>query len=65
MHDNRLFASQGFEGTTTLQIAGEGGVTEPLLYYHFKGKDELFTHFLPPTMQHSAFFVGIQPFDPK
>ena len=40
----RLFATQGFDGTTTLQIAGEAGVTEPLIYYHFKGKDELFTH---------------------
>jgi AcrR family transcriptional regulator len=39
----RLFAAQGFDGTTTLQIAREAGVTEPSIYYHFKGKDELFT----------------------
>ena len=39
----RLFATQGFDGTTTQQIAREAGVTEPLIYYHFKGKDELFT----------------------
>ena len=38
-----LFASQGFDGTTTLQIAHEAKVTEPLIYYHFKGKDDLFT----------------------
>jgi AcrR family transcriptional regulator len=42
----RLFAEQGFDGTTTLQIAGEAGVTEPLIYYHFKGKDELFASIL-------------------
>lgn len=42
----RLFASQGFEGTTTLQIAAEAGVTEPLIYYHFRGKDEVFTSIL-------------------
>lgn len=42
----RLFAAQGFEGTTTLQITKEAGATEPLLYHHFKGKDELFTHIL-------------------
>jgi len=36
----RLFAEQGFEGTTTLQIAHEADVTEPLIYYHFKGKDQ-------------------------
>jgi AcrR family transcriptional regulator len=39
----RLFAAQGFDGTTTVQIAREAGVTEPLIYYHFKGKDDLFT----------------------
>lgn len=39
----RLFATQGFDGTTTLQITKEAGATEPLLYHHFKGKDELYT----------------------
>jgi len=42
----RLFATQGFDGTTTLQITKEAGATEPLLYHHFKGKDDLFTHIL-------------------
>jgi len=41
-----LFATQGFDGTTTIQIAREAGVTEPLIYYHFKGKDELFTRII-------------------
>ncbi len=39
----KLFSIQGFDNTTTLQIAKESGVTEPLLYYHFKGKEEIFT----------------------
>jgi len=39
----RLFAQHGFEDTTTLGIAREAGVTEPLLYYHFRGKDEIFS----------------------
>jgi AcrR family transcriptional regulator len=42
----RLFARQGFDGTTTLQIAAEAKATEPLIYYHFKGKDEIFTNIL-------------------
>ena len=42
----RLFGSIGFDATTTLEIANEACVTEPLIYYHFKGKDELFTHSL-------------------
>ncbi len=41
-----LFASQGFDGTTTKAISDKAGVTEPLLYYHFSGKDEIFTSIL-------------------
>ena len=41
-----LFASQGFDATTTLQIATTAGVTEPVIYYHFNNKDGLFTHIL-------------------
>jgi len=38
-----LFATQGYDGTTTIQIAKDADVTEPLLYYHFTGKDEIYT----------------------
>jgi AcrR family transcriptional regulator len=38
----RLFVSIGFDATTILEIADEADVTEPLIYYHFKGKHELF-----------------------
>ena len=41
-----LFATQGFDGTTTIQLSKEAGVTEPLLYYHFTGKDEIYTSIL-------------------
>jgi len=37
----RLFGSIGFDATTTLEIADEADVTEPLINYHFKGKHEL------------------------
>ena len=53
----RLFALQGFDGTTTIQIAREAGVTEPLIYYHFKGKDDLFTHIIAATF--SEYFSRI------
>jgi AcrR family transcriptional regulator len=52
-----LFATQGFDGTTTIQIAREAGVTEPLIYYHFKGKDDLFTHIIAATF--SEYFSRI------
>jgi len=53
----RLFATQGFDATTTLQIAREAGVTEPLIYYHFKGKDDLFTRIIDATF--SEYFSRI------
>ncbi|RLB32356.1 MAG: TetR/AcrR family transcriptional regulator, partial [Deltaproteobacteria bacterium] len=42
----RLFAERGYEGTTTAGIAREAGVTEPLIYYHFTGKEDLFNYIL-------------------
>jgi len=53
----RLFATQGFEATTTIQLAREAGVTEPLIYYHFKGKDDLFTRIIETTF--SEYFSRI------
>ncbi len=38
----RLFASQGYETTTTLQVSREVGVTEPTIFYHFKNKRYFF-----------------------
>jgi AcrR family transcriptional regulator len=52
-----LFANQGFDATTTQQIARESGVTEPLIYYHFKGKDDLFTRIIGNTF--SEYFSRI------
>jgi len=50
----RLFDPTGFDATTTLEIAAEADVTESLIYYHFKSKDELFilvirVHPYPPN----------------
>ncbi|MFC1515783.1 TetR/AcrR family transcriptional regulator [Thermodesulfobacteriota bacterium] len=44
-----LFAVQGFEATTTMDIIKEANATEPLIYYHFKGKDELYTRIIEST----------------
>ncbi|MCS7033302.1 MAG: TetR/AcrR family transcriptional regulator [Phycisphaerae bacterium] len=38
----RVFARSGYDGTTTAQIARAAGVTEPILYRHFRSKQELF-----------------------
>jgi AcrR family transcriptional regulator len=45
----QLFSKQGFDGTTTLEIAEAAHVTETVIYYHFKNKDGLFTHILVTT----------------
>ena len=44
-----LFSKQGFDGTTTFELAKTAHVTEPVIYYHFKNKDGLFTHILIST----------------
>ncbi len=36
-----LFATQGFDGTATAQIAKQAGVASGTLFFHFKSKEEL------------------------
>jgi TetR/AcrR family transcriptional regulator len=36
-----LFSERSFDGATTREIATRAGVTQPLLHYHFRSKDEL------------------------
>jgi AcrR family transcriptional regulator len=38
----RLFARQGFQGTTTKEIAQHAGVTEALIFRHFPSKEDLY-----------------------
>jgi AcrR family transcriptional regulator len=38
-----LFAEKGFRGTTTRALASALGVTEPVLYQHFRTKRDLYT----------------------
>jgi len=38
----KLFSERGFRGTTTRALADAIGVSEPVLYEHFKSKRELF-----------------------
>jgi AcrR family transcriptional regulator len=39
----RLFGEKGFSGTTTRELASAVGVSEPVLYEHFKTKSDLYT----------------------
>ena len=38
-----LFSRQGFRGVTTRELASAAGVSEPVLYEHFKTKRDLYT----------------------
>ena len=46
-----LFSEGGFKATTTASIASEVGVTEPILYRHFKGKREIFDSIMSELFQ--------------
>ena len=37
-----VFVKNGFQSTSTREIAEACGVTEPVLYRHFRGKEDLF-----------------------
>jgi AcrR family transcriptional regulator len=41
-----LFAEKGFAGAHTREICTRAGVTKPVLYYHFKSKENLYRELL-------------------
>lgn len=45
----QLFSSRGYAGATTAQIAKEAGITEPIIYRHFKSKRDLFVALIERT----------------
>ncbi|MTI48830.1 TetR/AcrR family transcriptional regulator [Sporosalibacterium faouarense] len=46
----RLFAINGYEGTSLSQIAKEVGIKKPSIYAHFSSKEEIFTTILDTTI---------------
>jgi AcrR family transcriptional regulator len=37
-----VFAGKGYAGASTREICAQAGVTKPVLYYHFRGKEHLY-----------------------
>jgi AcrR family transcriptional regulator len=46
----KLFAEKGFRGTTTREIAAAVGVSEPVLYEHFKTKRDIYSAIIDCTI---------------
>ena len=51
-HATRLFAEQGYDGTSVQQIADAVGIRKPSLLYHFKSKDELRENVIAEMLAH-------------
>jgi AcrR family transcriptional regulator len=48
----RLFAEKGFEGTSVEEIAATAGVSKPVVYEHFGGKEGLYAVVVDHEIQH-------------
>ena len=47
----RLFAQKGFSGTRTKEIAKKAGISEALIFQHFKTKEGLYNEALKETLK--------------
>ena len=58
-----LFAEKGFRGTTTRELAAAAGVTEPVLYQHFRAKRDLYSAIIEAkageVSGHAAALAGL------
>ena len=55
---SRLFAEKGFRGATTRELAAALGVTEPVLYQHFRAKRDLYTAIIEAKAAEGAAHAG-------
>lgn len=55
----RLFAFKGLHGTTTREIAKAAGVSEPILYQHFKSKEEIYETLEMMCRTQTAYFKQV------
>ena len=57
----RLFATRGFKGTTTQSIAAAAGVSEGVIFRHFRSKEELYDAILDHKARSEGFdrIVGV------
>lgn len=58
-----LFAEKGFAGTRTREIADKAGISETLVFYHFKSKDELYKAILLENLAHHPLQPEIERYE--
>jgi len=61
-----LFSEQGFDGTSTVQVAEKAGISQATIFKYFHTKQDLLLAIVEPIMEHlfphyrDAFFDGIR-----
>ena len=55
-----LFAEKGFRGTKTKEIAEAAGTSEPLIFWHFKSKEEIYREALRTLFGHHPVLPDIE-----
>jgi AcrR family transcriptional regulator len=53
-----LFAEKGFRGATTRELAARVGVSEPVLYEHFRTKSDLYTALIDEKSRRAREMTG-------
>lgn len=61
----RLFAEQGFDGTSLRQVAREANVDPAMVHHFFKGKDELFALSVALPADPAQVLEGVDQYDPR
>lgn len=56
----RLLASKGFDLMTMDDVAAEAGISKPILYKHFKSKEELATEVMCSLLEGAIAYLGKQ-----
>ena len=59
-----LFAKNGYARATTAQLAKAAGVTEPIIYRHFKSKRDLFVALIETHQQADGSVLIPEPLRP-
>ncbi|MFI2564510.1 TetR family transcriptional regulator [Paenarthrobacter sp. NPDC018779] len=61
----KLFAEQGFDGTSLRQVAREASVDPAMVHHFFKGKDELFAASVELPADPAEVLAGVDALDPS